>query len=126
MNPVGDAETKINSLDKMADSYRLKALREVSDERKETLYKIVSETADLKSDFIRLTETNDKPCYLESQTIIREMVEDNESIHDLSRLEGFKWWAKENILPLSVAGIITTIIAGSRNVIKRLVNQLEN
>ena len=122
-NPAGDAETKIDSLDKMANSYRLKALRE-TDERKENIYKIVSETAELKLDFIRLTETNDEPRYLESQNIIRETVDENKSIKDLSRLERLKNWVKENIvsvsaLAISVAGIVTIIIVGSRNAIKK-------
>lgn len=42
-----------------------------------------------KSDYIRLIETNEEPRYSESQNI-RETVEDNESIHDLLRLELFK------------------------------------
>lgn len=84
----------------------------------------MSETAELKSDFIRLTETNDEPRYLESQNIIRETVDENKSIKDLSRLERLKNWMKENIvsvsaLAISVAGIIAIIIVGSRNAIKK-------
>ena len=44
LNPAGDSETKIDSLDKMADSYRLKALGE-TDKHNETLYEIVSRIA---------------------------------------------------------------------------------
>ena len=56
-------------------------------------------------------------------TIIRETVEDNESIYDLLQLEQFKQWAKENMigvsaLAISVAGIIT-IIVGTRNPIEK-------
>ena len=107
----------------MVDLYRLKALRE-TDERKETLYKIVSETTELKSDFIRETETDEEPRYSESQTIIRETVEDNESIQDLSRLERFKEWVKKNGIALGgvmigITGIITAISISARNAIKK-------
>ena len=123
LNPVGHAETRIGSLDKMIDSYRLKALRE-TDERKERLYKIVPGTAELKSDFIRETETDEEPRYSESQTIIRETIENNENIQDLSRLERFKDWVKKNGIALEgvmigIAGIITTISTSARNAIKK-------
>ena len=73
----------------------MKLLQETN-KQKETLYKIVSEMAEVKSDYIRLTETNEELRYSESHTIIRKTVEDNESIHNLLRLERFKEWVKKN------------------------------
>ena len=44
----------------------------------------MSDTCKLKADFICVTETDGETLHPESQTIIREMVEDNKSIQDLS------------------------------------------
>ena len=51
---------KLELLDKLGNDCHLKALCK-TDECKETLYKIVLETAELKSDCIQLKETNDEP-----------------------------------------------------------------
>ena len=55
-----------------------------------------------------------------AQSIVEEEAQNN----DLTRLERFKWWAKKNlggisIVAISVAGIITTIVTGAQNVVKR-------
>lgn len=119
----GPPDIKIESLEKISDQYRLKALME-TDKRKEMLYKIMSDTCKLKSDYIRLTETDQELQHRESQNIIRNIVEDNESIHDLSRLDRFKEWVKKNGLALEgittgIASIITTISISARNAIKK-------
>ena len=54
------------------------------------------------------------------QSIVEEEAENN----DLTRFERFKRWAKKNsggisIVVISVAGIITTIVMGARNAVKR-------
>lgn len=118
LNPVWDSETKIESFDETANSHRLKLLQETN-KQKETLYKIVSEMAEVKSDYIRLTETNEELRYSESHTIIRKTVEDNESIHNLLRLERFKEWVKKNWITLGsvmigMAGIIRNAIKKGR------------
>ena len=122
LNPpvVAEVEMKIESIDKMADSYRLKALWE-GNERKESFHKSIYEAAQLKVRYVYLTETNEETRDQKSNIIVRQMVEGNESIHDLSRLEQFKQWAKENTVAISVAVIITTIIVGVRNIIKKVV-----
>ena len=115
LNPKGPADTEIESLDKVRNEYRLKALRE-SNPRMEQLHKNVSDTAYLKSDCIRISEKDEQP--EQSQSIVEGVVSSSESISDLSRLERFKNWAKENIvsisaIAISVADIITTIAIGA-------------
>ena len=48
-----------------------------TDERKKTLYKIMSDMCKLKADYIRPTETDQEPQHRESQDIIRNVVENN-------------------------------------------------
>ena len=105
-------------LGQIGNEYGLKSLRE-TDDRKEQLYKNISETAKLKADFIHVTEKGEKPENQEVTEIMEETATNNESIKDLTRLVRFKEWAKENLvglsaLAISVAGIITTIIVGAR------------
>lgn len=52
------------------------------------------------------------------------MVEDNENIQDLSRLERFKEWVKKKEIPLAgvtigIAGIITSVSLSAGNPIKK-------
>ena len=120
LNPV--RKKKVESLDKMGDQYQLKALWKV-DPRKESLYKSVQQAAELKSDYICITETNDEPWYLETENAIKQTAEDNESIGDILQFEHFKWWVKENGIALGgvmigIAGIITTISISVRNFFK--------
>lgn len=86
------------------------------------MYKNISETAELKANYIRDTEKDEAPEHEESQSIIQSVAEHNETIQDLSRFECFKKWGKENPLgmsaiAISVAGIITTIVIGARKAI---------
>ena len=72
----------------------------------------------LKADEIRLRR-NQRP---ESE-IVQNIVEEARN-DDLTRFERFKRWSKKNLggislVAISVAGIITTIVMGARNVVKR-------
>ena len=123
LNPIGDADTRIEMLDQKGNEYGLKSLRE-TDNRKEQLYKNISETAKLKADYIKVTEKGEKPENQEATEIIKGTANNNESIKDLTRLERFKEWAKENLvgvsaLAISIAGIITTIIVGAGKAISQ-------
>ena len=89
------------------------------------MYKNISETAELKANYIRVTEKDEAPEHEESQSIIQSVAEHNETIQDLSRFECFKKWGKENPLgmsaiAISVAGIITTIVIGARKTITQM------
>ena len=87
--------------------------------RKDKLYEAIADVAGLKADEIRL-RTNRRPEGKLAQSIVEEEAEGN----DLTRFERFKRWAKKNfgtasVVAISVAGIITTIIMGARNAVKR-------
>ena len=52
------------------------------------------------------------------------MIEEETNTNDLTRLERFKKWARENVVgvsavAISVAGIITTVVMGARNAVKK-------
>ena len=73
----------------------------------------------LKADEIRLRR-NQRP---ESE-LARSIVEEEAQNNDLTRFERFKRWTKKNlggisVIPVSVAGIITTTVMGARNAVKR-------
>ena len=74
----------------------------------------------LKADEIRLRR-NQRP---ESEIIVQNIVEEEARNDDLTRFERFKRWSKKNLggislVAISVAGIITSIVMGARNVVKR-------
>ena len=76
------------------------------------------EVAELKADEVRMSEGL-KPEHEEAIGLVEREIENN----DLTRLERFKKWAKENMLGLSavaitIAGIITTVIIGARGAVK--------
>ena len=55
------------------------------------------------------------------QNIVEEEAENN---NDVTRFERFKEWAKRNlggisVVAISVAGIVTTMVMGARNAVKR-------
>ena len=86
--------------------------------RKDKLYEAIADVAALKAGEIRL-RTNRRP---EGQ-LARSVVEEEAKGNDLTRFERFKKWAKRNlggisIVAISVAGIITTIVMGTRNAVK--------
>ena len=73
----------------------------------------------LKTDEIRLRR-NERP----ESDIVQSMIEEEAQNNDLTRFERFKQWTKKNFgvisaVAISVAGIITTIVMGARNVIKK-------
>ena len=73
----------------------------------------------LKADEIRLRR-NQRP---ESE-IVQNIAEEEAQTNDLTRFERFKRWSKKNlggisVVAISVAGIITTIVMGARNAVKR-------
>ena len=77
-------------------------------EGKALLYDAMSKAAKLKADKIRL-KLNQKPVSEEVQS----MIEEETGVNDLTRLERFKKWARENIvgvsvIAISVAGIVTS------------------
>ena len=122
LDPKGTADVKIAALEATSNEYRLKALRE-GEPRKERIYKNISDTAELKIDLIYLVEKGEAPEHDEAQSILRSVVENNESVQDLSRLERLKAWFKENwlgasALAITVASLLTTIIVGLRSVAK--------
>ena len=86
---------------------------------KKKLYEEMADVCVLKADEIRLRR-NERPESLAVQSMVEEEAQQN----DLTRFERFKQWAKKNIggisvVAISVAGIITTIVMGARNVIKK-------
>ena len=75
--------------------------------------------AELKADRIRLS-LNEKPV---SEEVVG-MVEEETDTNDLTRLEKFKKWARENVvgvsaITISIAGIVTTAVIGARSVVKK-------
>ena len=96
LNPIGTADIRTEMLDKLGNEYRLKALRET---------KNIYETAKLKADYITVTEKGEKPENQEATEIIGETATNNESIKDLTRLERFKKWAKENSVSLCISNL---------------------
>ena len=88
-------------------------------EGKALLYDAMSKAAELKADKIRL-KLNQKPVSEEVQS----MIEEETDVNDLTMLERFKKWARENIvgmsaIVLSIAGILTAAIMGARNTVKK-------
>ena len=86
---------------------------------KKKLYEEMAEVCLLKADEIRLRR-NEQP----ESDIVQSMVEEETQRNDLTRFERFKRWTKKNlgsisVVAISVAGIITTIVMGTRNVIKK-------
>ena len=89
------------------------------DNRKDKLYEAIADVAVLKADEIRW-RTNRHPKGELAQSIVEDEAEGN----DLTRFERFKRWAKRNlggilVVAISVAGIITTIVMGARNAIRK-------
>ena len=86
---------------------------------KALLYDAMSKAAELKADKIRL-KLNQKPV---SEEVV-SMMEDATDADDLTRLEKFKKWARENVvgvsaIVISVAGIVTAAVMGARNTVKK-------
>ena len=122
LNPKGStAEVKIKALEVQADHWkaeRQKAEKGAQDESEITKLESLEKTARLQADFERL-KNNEKPVHKETLDIINDEVQEN----DLSRLERFKQWARENLIgfsaiAISIAGIITTVVIAGRKAVK--------
>ena len=78
----------------------------------------LEKTAKLQADFERL-KNNEKPIHDETLEIINDEIQEN----DLTKLERFKQWARENLIgfsaiAISIAGIITTVVIAGRKAVK--------
>ena len=135
LNPKGPtAEVRIKALETQADHWKSvkketesEAARVVEkgspnevEKAKLELSKIESleKTARLQADFERL-KNNEKPVHEETLDIINDEIQEN----DLSKLERFKQWARENLIgfsaiAISIAGIITTVVIAGRKAVK--------
>ncbi len=86
---------------------------------KKLLYKTLKELCNAKKSYMQV-KADFRPESEEALSMIQEETERN----DLTRLERFKKWAKENIagvsaVAISIAGIITTIVIAGRNAVKK-------
>ena len=111
-------KSRINGLKTEETHWREEAERQ-SDPKKKLLYEAIADVAALKADEMHL-RTNQRPESELAQSIVEEEAVNN----DLTRFERFKEWAKRNlggisIVAISVAGIVTTIVKGARNAVKR-------
>ena len=119
----GITKTADHNLDngglKVQEEYFRNLARDEPNELKSRLYEEMADVCVLKADEIRLRR-NQRP---ESE-IVQSIVEEETQNNDLTRFERFKRWAKKNlagvsVVAISVAGIITTIVMGARNAVKR-------
>ena len=139
LNPKGPtAEDRIKALETQADhweSVRKETEKVVEEESPTTKsrplgkeverarseiskLKSLEKTAKLQADFERL-KNNEKPIHDETLDIINDEIQEN----DLTKLERFKQWARENLIgfsaiAISIAGIITTVIIAGRKAVK--------
>ena len=119
----GITKTADHNLDngglKVQEDYFRNLARDEPNELRSKLYEEMADICALKADEIRLRK-NQRP---ESE-LARSIVEEEAQNNDLTRFERFKQWAKKNlggisVVAISVAGIITTIVMGARNAVKR-------
>ena len=124
LNPKGPtAEVKIKALEVQADHWKAERQKAknspaAQDPSEITKLESLEKTARLQADFERL-KNNEKPVHKETLDIINDEVREN----DLSRLERFKQWARENLIgfsaiAISIAGIITTVVIAGRKAVK--------
>ena len=88
-------------------------------DNKALLYDAMRKAAELKADKIRLKLSQK----LVSEEVV-SMMEEATDNNDLTRLERFKKWARENVvgvsaIVISVAGIVTAAVMGARNTVKK-------
>lgn len=111
-------EERIDTLKTEETHWRDLAKRQVSP-RKKLLYESIADVAALKADELRL-RVNVRP---ESE-LAQNIIEEDSEANNLTKLERFKNWAKRNlggisIVAISVAVIITTIVTGMQNAVKK-------
>ena len=118
LNPKGPtAEVRIKALEVQADHWKAER-KEAENGSEITKLESLEKTARLQADFERL-KNNKKPIHDETLNIINDEVREN----DLSKLERFKQWARENLtgfsaIAISIAGIITTVVIAGRKAVK--------
>ena len=119
----GITKTADHNLDngalKVQEEYFRDLARDEPNELRSKLYGEMADVCALKVDEIRLRR-NQRP---ESE-LARSIMEEEAQNNDLTRFERLKRWAKKNlggisIVAISVAGIITTIVMGALNAVKR-------
>ena len=130
LNPKGSVGDRIKALEAQADYWETvrKETEKVAEEgspneverARSEISKLESleKTARLQADFKRL-KNNEKPIHEETLEIINDEIQEN----DLTKLERFKNWARENLIgssaiAISIAGIITTVIIAGRKAVK--------
>ena len=104
---------------KAHENYLRELAENSPDERKASLCKQIADLCVLKADEIRLRR-NERPESEEVQSIVEDEIQNS----TLRRFQKFKEWAKKNlaglsVVAISVAGIVTTIVMGAKNAIKR-------
>ena len=116
---MGEEKIKALEIEKEHWETESKKEKEKGNNNKALLYDAIRRAAELRADQMRL-ELNKKPVSEEVVNMIEEATDDD----DQTRLERFKKWARENIVgmsavAISVAGIITTVVMGERNAVKK-------
>ena len=117
---VGMADHNLDNGALKAHEDYLRELAENSpNERKASLCKQIADLCVLKADEIRLRR-NEQPESEEVQSIVEEEAQKS----TLRVFERFKQWAKKNlaglsVVAISVAGIVTTIVMGAKNAVKK-------
>ena len=111
-------EDRIDAIEAEGTHWRNLSERQV-DPNKNLLYESMANVAALKADELRL-RANIRPEGELARSIVEEEAENN----DLTRFERFKRWARRNlgaisVVAISVAGIITIIVVGARNAVKK-------
>ena len=119
----GITKTSDHNLDNGAleaqENYFRELARNEPNELKSKLYEEMADVCVLKADEIRLRR-NEQPKSEEVQNIVEEEARNS----TLRVFERFKQWAKKNlaglsVVAISVAGIVTTIVMGAKNAIKK-------
>ena len=114
-------EDKIKALGTEMDHWKKESDKAKAEgkNKKALLYDAMRKAAELKADRIRLS-LNEKPVSEE----VLSMIEEETDVNDLTRLEKFKKWARENVvgvsaIAISIAGIVTTVVMSARSVVKK-------
>ena len=116
---LGEEKIEALEIEKKHWETESKKEKEKGNNDKALLYDAIRRAAELRADQMRL-ELNEKPVSEEVVNMIEEATDDD----DQTRLERFKKWARGNIVgmsavAISVAGIITTVVMGARNAVKK-------
>ena len=119
----GITKTADHNLDngglKAQEEYFRGLARDEPNKLRSKLHEKMADVCVLKADEIRLRR-DQRP----ESKLARSIVEEEAQNNDLTRFERFKRWTKKNlggisVVVISVAGIITTIVMGARNAVKR-------